>query len=188
MKYKKFNNIPNEEVTLVDGRTIWLSRSVAVVSQVIAIDKKNDKFYALIVKRGPASMGSIGLWCFPCGYLDFNETTAEAAIRETWEESGIDLSSLKLLNEKDLEPWYVDSNPNHPRQNVSIHHRFVISSEDGFDLPLTSINNCESGEIDEVRWVEVSEIYNGKYKMAFKHEVVMKSLVDKIFPFIPECG
>ncbi len=174
MKNSKFNNVENEVAILPDGRKVWLSRSVAVVSQVIAIDYENSKTYALIVQRGPTSFGSVGLWCFPCGYLDYNETTLEAAIRETWEESGVDINALKLLFEVEREPWHVDSDPSHSRQNVSIHHAFAIEVKGEANLPATSISNCEEGEVSEVRWVETKDITSNKYPMAFDHNLIMK--------------
>ena len=37
-----------------------------------------------------------GLWTFPGGYVDYGETVTDAALRETWEETGlkVDLGSL----------------------------------------------------------------------------------------------
>lgn len=39
---------------------------------------------------------SRGLWTFPGGYVDFGETVTDAAMRETWEETGlkVDLAGL----------------------------------------------------------------------------------------------
>jgi ADP-ribose pyrophosphatase YjhB (NUDIX family) len=39
---------------------------------------------------------SRGLWTFPGGYVDFGETVTDAAMRETWEETGlkVDLTGL----------------------------------------------------------------------------------------------
>lgn len=91
----QFKNKANEQTQTIDGRTIWLSRSVAVVSQVIIRHLPTNRYRTVIIKRGPASLGSIGEWCFPCGYLDYDETTFEAAMRETFEETGIDLISLQ---------------------------------------------------------------------------------------------
>lgn len=37
-------------------------------------------------------------WCLPCGWLEPNESPAEAAIRETWEETGLEIRILRLVD------------------------------------------------------------------------------------------
>ncbi len=39
-----------------------------------------------------------GTWTFPGGYMEMGETTEEAAIRETREETGLDVQVMSLLN------------------------------------------------------------------------------------------
>ncbi len=183
----KFKNRPNEQTKTEDGRTIWLNRSVAVVSQVVI--QNGLDYMTLIVKRGPASMGSIGKWCFPCGYLDWDETVEEAAIRETYEESGVDLNELMLSKDyshyyKDLheQPWNVSSSPTSNRQNVSLSHCFFFCTNTiHVDLPITSTEFCEPGETDEIKWVSLSDVANGKYEMAFDHDKLALKLITKLY-------
>ncbi len=50
----------------------------------------------LLVRR--AVEPSLGLWCFPGGYIDFAEDPAAAAARECREEAGIEVANLELLD------------------------------------------------------------------------------------------
>ncbi len=39
-----------------------------------------------------------GRWCLPCGWVEPNESPAEAAVRETREETGLDVRPLQLVD------------------------------------------------------------------------------------------
>ena len=56
----------------------------------------NEKREVLLVKRqrDPAR----GMWCLPIGFAELNETIAEAALRELFEESGIQGRTVHLLD------------------------------------------------------------------------------------------
>jgi ADP-ribose pyrophosphatase YjhB (NUDIX family) len=44
----------------------------------------------LMVRRGPSVTRS-GLWCIPCGYLDYGEDVRAGAAREVVEETGLEV-------------------------------------------------------------------------------------------------
>jgi 8-oxo-dGTP pyrophosphatase MutT (NUDIX family) len=37
-------------------------------------------------------------WCLPCGWVEPNESPQEAAVRETWEETGLHIRILRLVD------------------------------------------------------------------------------------------
>lgn len=160
----KFNNIQNKFID-VDGKTHWLSRSVAVVVTVILNNEK-----VLLVKRGTfATQG--GKWCNPCGYLDWNESSTQASKREVWEETGLRIDEIidnpdSVVFESLIHPWDIVTSPdlNH-NQDIAIYHGISFSSE---VEPILTNKNCEEGEIDESKWVLLSDL--DKYDFAFNHD------------------
>lgn len=59
-------------------------RDPGVGAAVVLLD--GDR--VLLVKRGSGATRS-GLWCIPCGYVDYGEEVREAAAREVLEETGL---------------------------------------------------------------------------------------------------
>ena len=172
---KKFNNRPNVPHKTLDGEEIWVSRSVAVNCLVIF---KTEKFYILAEKRGSALSDESGKWCFPCGYLDWDETIKDAVIREVYEETGLDLQyyidNNKVVINNLNQPWYIDSNPKSNRQNVTLRHGCVILGE---ELPPITTENSDLNEIEELKWIEYEDIDN--YEWAFGHDQIIKEYFKK---------
>ena len=170
----KFNNKENEVVTLEDGRKIWLSRASAVIVNVWYIGA-DMKPYILMGKRGKGCPDEVGKWVLPCGYLDHDETLAEAAAREIYEETGLDVASIIQDDEyyvvkDDIhiggQPYFVNSAPKgDTRQNVSHYFGFIFI---GDKFPALTNANCEPGEVDDLQWVPLSELDN--YTIGFGHK------------------
>jgi ADP-ribose pyrophosphatase YjhB (NUDIX family) len=55
-----------------------------------------DEGRLLLVKRGPEASRS-GLWCIPCGYLDYGEEVRAGAAREVLEETGLEVEPGRVL-------------------------------------------------------------------------------------------
>jgi 8-oxo-dGTP pyrophosphatase MutT (NUDIX family) len=111
-----------------------------------------------IVKSNPAYKGSYeGYWVIPGGGIEEDESTKDAAIRETLEETGIDISkyNLELINntrkgttEKTLktgERVFV-------KMNFS-EYRVVLN-----DKIADSISVILSNEHSEYKWLSPSEL------------------------------
>ena len=69
-----------------EGKKYWISRSMATVVYVFAFI--GEEVYVLANKRGPGLPTNVGKWNCPSGYLDFDETLEECAVREVFEETG----------------------------------------------------------------------------------------------------
>lgn len=156
-----------------NGKEQWISRSV-VVSCVVTRLTDDKKIEVLVEKRGPA-VSATGRWCFPCGYLDYDEDTTGAVIREVREETGYE------LDRKDITFVGIDSKPEGKKQNVLVKHIAFIDAKDkqidGFEL--------DTNEVTELKWAEIGTYTSNTFidmfnididklesvgKWAFKHK------------------
>jgi len=157
----QFNNTENKCLELKDGGKIWKSRNVAVVVVILHGDQFfSDEVY--LVKRG-RDMTHSNTWCFPCGYLDWDETVQEAAIREVYEETGL------IANIKDLKFVGIDSDPSKFSQNVSI--RFLL--ENGKDLVKDPNHKIDLGEVSDSGWFSIQKPLPD---MAFDHKEICEEM------------
>lgn len=151
----------------------WFSRSVAVVA--ITVLKENDKIYVLASQRGTGTPDKelIGKWNLTCGYLDFNETGMEAAARETFEETGVDIKNeiTKLL--------FVNTDPNRDkRQNVTLRYGVLLKGRKEFYEKQFSHEHNETDEVGEIRFIDINDL--DKYDWAFNHNEILRSMLDTI--------
>lgn len=153
------------------GREYWISRSVAVVIAVFANSQFSNSNFVLVVQRGKGTPDPeyIGKYCMPCGYLDFDETCAQAAQRELMEEAGLNfpLSDFKLVS--------INDNPKgDKRQNLTF--RYVVHTSlsiEELEL-MTTTKNSEKDEISSIRFIDINNI--DIYEWAFNHESLIKEL------------
>jgi 8-oxo-dGTP diphosphatase len=164
MEFKNRNNICYDTKC---GKSIWHSRNVCVCVCIIRTNPDDQtRIQVLGAKRG--QMGTHkGEWCLPCGYLDWSETIAQAAIREVYEETNLE------LKEEDLDFVDLDSDPNKEFQNVTVHFVSYYCGEDSF-----SNKNSEEGEIDSVCWFNFEDAE--KLDWAFDHKERLRNLVRNV--------
>lgn len=178
----KFNNRENECVKTEDGRTVWLSRSPAVAATILAFSPEVEEVdcHVLAIKRGSAGDNE-GKMCLPCGYLDWDENGTQAATREVFEETNLNMEEL-LENTKNWNswdnPWRVNTDPESDQlQNVSFYYGAVFYFKG--ELPKTSNKNAEENEVEEVLWIPLREVK--EYEWAFNHAERIEQFRDRAF-------
>ena len=147
------------------GEVEWIARNIAALVMVLGYNKQG-KLHVLANVRGPKTPDSEfrGCWCMPCGYLDYNETIKEAAVREVFEETGV------KLNPNNLILFYINDIPEEDkRQNVTFRYRCTIK-EPIEDIKLTD-KNSEDEEVSSIKWIPIDKINN--YKWAFNHDKII---------------
>lgn len=166
-----FNNIENKKYNTKDG-IVWDSRSCAVVAHIYTY--YNEELYVLAIKRGEHGDAK-GLWCLPCGYLDWNENLKEARNREVFEETNLDLTKYKNIDNifSEDQPFHVYTNPDENRQNIAMHVGFVHELA---YLPDVSNVNASYKEVDEVKWLSANDIIklSDSKQWAFNHDEKLK--------------
>lgn len=160
------NNFP----VIIQGKTYWISRAMAVACFVFT--PINGKWHVLANRRGQNAPDFQGYWNAPCGYLDFDETLAQAAIREVYEETGIKLTKVKF--------WKFNDSPDENRQNVTARHYAVIADPQIRNMIASESSNRggEVGEVSEVAWIPVMDIE--EYQWAFGHGQIITDLFNEL--------
>lgn len=169
----------------VDGKEYWISRSIAVCTFVFKI--KNDELYMLVERRGKGAADENGKLCAMCGYLDYNETVTEAAVREIKEETGF------IAKEERLQYMKINSDPSEAHQNVTIHYVYFAKGNENFDEDKAV--GGEKDEVSEIKWFKIGDFdKKGNNKVlhvniyditsedwAFEHEHRMIEHLSKFF-------
>ena len=152
------------------GREYWISRSVAVLVIPVVYTESGER-YLIVTQRGKGTPDPefVGKYCLPCGYLDFDETTKEAAARELFEETGIErdpkLFTLVGIN---------DDPTSDKRQNITF--RYILNIT-GF--PLEAIEEefttkySEKDEVASIKLININDI--DLYDWAFNHDKIIKN-------------
>lgn len=160
----------NFPITDKDGKTYWVSRSVCVLTIVIALDEHKIP-YTLVVQRGEGTPDPeyVGKYCLPCGYVDFDETVRQAAARELKEETGLTFPI------SDFTLYGINDDPtSDKRQNITF--RYTVNAHtpiENLELLLTD-KNSEKDEVSSIRFIKMSDI--NLYEWAFNHDQILKSL------------
>ena len=165
------NNFPFE----YKGQTLWYSRSVACSMYLFVKERNTGNWYILVSKRGPGCPSAVGMWNVPGGYLDFNESLEDCAIRECYEETGVRLS-------EDVKLASITSNLKTKKQNVVCSFFAVKEVTDIFDINTTT-KNCEKDEVDDVKFIRVEEFDDENRKwsknMAFGQDQMIREIFNK---------
>ncbi len=168
----RFSNRQNQRHELSNGRVLFESRSVAVTAIVLAREGPSGPFCALVGERGPR-VDKSGTWCLVCGYLDWDESLADAVRREVFEEAGVDLAALEAAGEAWIskQPLFIQSDPAAHRQNVTA--RFLASLSRL--VPLTT-EHAEPGEVTQLAWLPLQASAIDEKPWAFHHEEILHEL------------
>lgn len=168
-----------------DGKKYWISKAcaVSVVIYCFSSDPNNNGYF-LVHKRGIGCPDNNGKWSVNCGYVGWHEKLKKAAVREVYEEIGLELNPSQL--------FLIGINDPIDTINENITHRYlvVLDEESVRDKIKNNIINKDSflrgGEKDEIETIElipatIDSIYQLEKESgwAFSHEILLKDVIDK---------
>jgi len=119
-----------------------------VVVDLLVIDKNK----ILLVKRGPKYLEP-HKWALPGGFVERDETTAEAALREIKEETGYQTEIIDLFRIIDHP-----DRPKEDRQNIAL--VYLIK-------PLKKVGQSDH-EVKKVKWFDLNKLPKPE-EIAFDH-------------------
>lgn len=91
-------------------------------------------------------------WCLPGGKQDFNETILECAIRETKEETNLDIFDLQVFNAMD---------------DIQINKHFVTIQVIAHSFK-GEVKVMEKDKIDEWKWFDLNQLPKNVYSPSKK--------------------
>lgn len=146
---------------------VWDSRSTAVSIYCFA-KSKDGKWYVLANKRGKGCPDFVGYWCCPCGYLDWGENEKEAAVRETFEECGINIDVDKV------KFYDASAEPSLNRENVTFRLYTILPHTVEYYKNIMNSNHSEENEVDNIKFIWIEKINH--YNWAFYHDCNIKNI------------
>ena len=152
-----------------EGKTYWISRAIGVAGYIFCY---KDELLVLANKRGKGTPDFQGYWNCPCGYLDFDETTAQACSREIQEETNL------YINPNTLVLYNVEDDPSANKQNVTFRF-YSFCTNDCYESQKIYAKGEEEDEVDDVKWIPVSQLND--YKWAFNQKrTIIDIVVNKL--------
>lgn len=121
----------------------------------LVVDVRDGRAYtAVIARRNRAGRLE---WCLPKGHLEGTETAPEAAVREIFEETGIEGRVLRHL--ATIDYWFAGTD----RRVHKVVHHYLLEALGG----TLTIENDPDHEAEDVAWVALDEVAS---RLAYPNE------------------
>lgn len=154
-----------------NGKQYWVARSSTISLYVFCKDE-NGIWNVLVSQRGK-NMKYGGKWNVVAGFLDYGETLEAAAIRECYEECGINIKGNKIIN----------CGTSSDELYGAVNHKFACILDGITTQYPPSMEQCEGygtdmQEVQNVAWVPVNTL--GKLDMRYSQKQNAKELINRL--------
>lgn len=131
----------------------------AVTVDAVLVARDNGRQYVLLIQRGNAPFEQ--MWALPGGYVDIDETTADAAVRELAEETGVEGIELKRLD-------VFDKIGRHPTErNISVAYYAILDAR---------VDAKAHDDAIDARWFDITELPD----LAFDHNDIVNRALNEL--------
>lgn len=154
-----------------NGKQYWVARSSTISLYVFCKDE-NGEWNVLVSQRGK-NMQYGGKWNVVAGFLDYGETLETAAVRECYEECGVNIKGSKIINcGTSSDDLY-----------GAVNHKFACILDGVTTQYPPSMEQCEGygtdmQEVQNVAWVPVSTV--NKLDMRYSQKQNAKELISRL--------
>ncbi|WP_339063747.1 NUDIX domain-containing protein [Tepidibacillus marianensis] len=108
-------------------------------------------------------------WTLPKGKIEKGETYSETAIREVWEETGIDGKIVKPLD----KVYYEYYHPVHGRVEKEVHYYLIEATN--YQLKV------QESEINEAEWISLDEAWKKQTSAGYDNNlIIMKQALKEL--------
>jgi len=117
----------------------------------VALFIVNDKYEVLLMQRKTENFDD-GKWCLPGGGLERGEKPVDAFIRETVEETGIDLSDYRdEIYKIDFDTCYY---PEHDSYHLTVYGLYMVRDNSVLD----TLYNAEPDKCYQYKWIALDDL------------------------------
>lgn len=164
---EEFRNCKQEFLSCTQGKARatlahQFNNPIEPVAHAVVIHKDN----VLLVQR--KSVRGNTQWAIPGGFVEKDESTQDAALRELFEETGVSLegrnaAQLAYCVEENLDDLSV--------RTLGINYLFVVAPEEVIDVFI------DEKEVMGYRWVPLKDILEEREILFYNHNVVVQRLI-----------
>lgn len=156
----EFKRLQKEYVYVRDYKDSWAAAPYAPTFVTVDALVRQSGHLLLVTRRHqPGS----GLWALPGGFVNQTETLEEAAIRELYEETRLDIPKPVLKGSLVKRMTFDD--PNRSARGRTISECFDFKLNDSFDLPKVK----GSDDAEKAFWLPFSEVVKNRNKFFEDH-------------------
>ena len=157
----------DDKIIEIDGKKYYAYNfprpSVTVDCVIFGTNGPSEELRVLLIKRKNPPFKDY--WALPGGFVNMDETSMSAAIRELKEETGVNLSAAGPIHFVGI----FDAPERDPRGRV-ISHAYSAA------LNMSSVHPVAADDAKEVGWFNISQIS----EIAFDHNKIILAALEKL--------